>query len=197
LIEEAILVYLRIEKPTVELEFKEFSDKAVTANVKHIDFNGFIESPPEKQVVLEPKVKYGRKPFKINYLEREQINASLGTNGEQLVIEFEKWQLIEAGRTNLADQIKWISQDDDGAGFDILSKHLNGTDKYIEVKTTKLTKESPFFFSKTEYNFSKANSANFYLYRVFQFAKSPKMFQATGSFDAICNMEAVQFKGFF
>ncbi len=79
----------------------------------------------------------------------------------------------------------------------ILSRNLNGTDKYIEVKTTKLTKESPFFFSKTEYNFSREKATNYLLYRVFQFTKSPKMFQARGCFNEFCNVEAIQFKGFF
>ncbi len=59
------------------------------------------------------------------------------------------------GKEKFAEQVRWISKEKgDGAGFDILSRNLNGTDKYIEVKTTKLAKETPIFFSKNELDFS-------------------------------------------
>jgi len=74
-------------------------------------------------------------------------------------LEYERWRLIHEGKEGLADKIKWVSQaQGDGLGFDILSRNTNGTDRYIEVKSTKLTKESPFYFTALEYDFSKRNS---------------------------------------
>ncbi|WP_414601187.1 DUF3883 domain-containing protein [Algoriphagus sp. NG3] len=81
--------------------------------------------------------------------------------------------------------------------FDILSHNPNGTDKFIEVRTTKLAKETPIFFSSNEYQFSKVNNDSYHLYRVFDFAKSPKLFTVNGDFDSFCRKEPVQFKGWF
>ncbi len=194
---QVILDYIYPHKRELEAKFKKFSEEVVDNKEVLPDFSLFVEEPPEMKKVSEPKVPYARRPFKVNYLEREQKNSSLGESGEQLVLAFEKWKLVQAGMHNLAEQIKWISQGDDGAGFDILSKNTNGTDKYIEVKTTKMPKESPFFFSKTEFIFSKEKAADYYLYRVFDFAESPKMFQAQGSFDTFCKIEPVQYRGSF
>ncbi len=136
--------------------------------------------------------------MKINYLEREQRNSSIGDAGEEIAIEFEKWRLISLGKEKYADQIEWISKNDDGAGFDILSKNENGSDRYIEVKATKLTKETPIFFSKPEYDFSVKNNANYHLYRVFNVKENPRLFCLNGDFDGICSVkEVVQYKGYF
>jgi len=48
---------------------------------------------PEQRKVKGPGINYARKPIKINYLEREQNNLSLGEKGEEFVLEFEKWTL--------------------------------------------------------------------------------------------------------
>lgn len=42
-------------------------------------------------------------------------------------------------------------------------------EKYIEVKTTTKNKETPFFISANEIEFSKSYSSQYYLYRVFDF----------------------------
>lgn len=101
-------------------------------------------------------------------------------------------------KENLADKIIWVSQTQgDGLGFDILSKNTNGSDRYIEVKSTKLTKEAPFYFSALEYDFSKRKSSDFFLYRISNLKTTPKLFIANGVYDAFCNMRPTQFKGSF
>lgn len=197
-LEQAIADFVQARKTVVLARFEAFADQTVAAEPGLLDFINILDAPPEKSGVAEPEISYRRKgPFKINYLEREQMNASLGELGEQLVLAYERWQLTQAGKAGLAAQIRWIANEDDGAGYDILSKNLNGSDKYIEVKTTKLTKEAPFFFSRNEYEFSKAKAEHYHLYRVFQFTKEPRMFQAQGSFDSFCRVETVGFKGSF
>ena len=45
---------------------------------------------------------------------------------------------LAAGRTDLAERIRWASHvDGDGGGYDILSFDTDGSDRLIEVKTTK------------------------------------------------------------
>ncbi len=100
-------------------------EKDIIKPGNRIDFGKFIVPPPEIMSVSEPKAVYPRKPLKINYLEKEQSNKALGTFGEELVIEYEKWNLIKLGKENLADKIEWISAEaGDSAGFDILSKNI-------------------------------------------------------------------------
>ena len=113
-------------------------------------------------------------------------------------MRFEKWRLISAGKEKFAEQIKWISQiEGDGAGFVILSKNNNGTDKYIEVKTTKLGKETPSFFSRNELSFSTQHSTDFNLFRLFNFENEAKMFIKNGCLDKICHSIPISYKGFF
>jgi len=88
-------------------------------------------------------------------------------------------------------------EDGDGAGFDILSRNLDGTDKYIEVKTTKHGKNTPIFFSRNEGLFSQQKSNAFHLYRLFNFEKVAQMFVRKGPLDTICTSLPITFKGFF
>lgn len=187
--------YIRTDK-TIEVLFAEFSE-TVPAIEQPVEFSTWLVSPPEiKEVTYKGKTT--RRPIKINFLEREQENRTLGLKGEQLVMEYERFNLINAGKGRLADKIEWVSKDlGDGFGFDILSKNLNGTDKFIEVKTTKLSKETPFYFSVNEYNFSIENELNFHLYRVFDFGKNPQLFKLHGRYDSFCKMQPQQFIGKF
>lgn len=197
MLKDAIIEYLT-QNLTIEDQFRMFSDKVIEPKKSHFNFSKFIVEPPKVNFAAEPKATYHRSPIKTNYLKREQRNQRLGLLGEELVIEFEKWKLREQGKENFADQVRWISKEEgDGAGFDILSRNFNGTDKYIEVKTTKLAKETPIFFSKNELDFSVENSGNFHLYRVFNFEEQAKMFTRNGALNQICRPVAVSFKGYF
>ena len=52
--------------------------------------------------------------------------------------------------------------------LDILSYNEDGTERFIEVKTTKGPEGTDFYISPGELNFSKENE-NFYIYRVYEF----------------------------
>lgn len=194
---EAVIGYLENNR-NIEEQFLLFSDKAIVQKKADFNFRKLIVEPPVANLVAEPKVTYHRSPIKTNYLEREQKNSRLGFLGEELVMEFEKWHLIKAGKEKLAEQIRWVSREEgDGAGFDILSRNLNGTDKYIEVKTTKLGKETPIFFSKNELDFSIFERESYHLYRLFSFEKDVQMFMLKGSLNQICRPEPISYKGYF
>ena len=146
ILEDKVIDYL-IQKPEIEYRFKDFAERLNSKPKKEVDFEKIVYDLPIIANVSESEPIYKKNPIKINYLEREQRNQNLGSSGEELVLQFEKWHLIKNGKENLADQIRWISKEDgDGAGFDILSRNLNGKDKYIEVKTTKLGKNTFLLF---------------------------------------------------
>jgi hypothetical protein len=195
LLEDVVFTHLR-QRPEIEDVFKRFAE--VAPKPHEPVFETMEESLPSKKLVLsEPELIY-RSPVKINYIELEQANRVIGTAGESIALAYEKWRLIQEGRENLADKIEWVSQTQgDGLGYDILSRNANGTDRYIEVKATKLTKEAPFYFSALEHDFSRRNRSNFFLYRVFNLKAEPKLFIANGAYDEFCNANPTQFKGTF
>lgn len=110
--------------------------------------------------------KYGRK---INYIEKAKFQNEIGFIGECYVIDYEKRNLIQSKRNDLAEKVEHISiTKGDGLGFDILSFKTNGEPKFIEVKTT--TKEDNYFYiTDNELKFSKDYSGHFYLYRLSNF----------------------------
>ena len=197
ILKEAIIDYLN-QNIRIEDQFRMFSDKIILSKKSDFNFNKFIVEPPKINIASEPKATYHRSPIKTNYLKREQRNQRLGLLGEELVIEFEKWHLIHQGKEKFAEQVRWISKEEgDGAGFDILSRNQNGTDKYIEVKTTKLAKETPIFFSRNELVFSVDHKSDFHLYRVFDFEENARMFTRNGALNEVCTSIPVSFKGYF
>jgi len=197
LLEDEVIEYL-INHPEIESCFHDFVERDILKPKPNLNFEKLVVSPPEIISVTEPKVLYQHKPIKVNYLEKEQSNKALGIFGEELVIKYERWNLIKLGKENLADKIEWISKEvGDGAGFDILSRNLNGTDKYIEVKTTRLGKETPFFFTSNELQFSINKSTDYHLYRLFNAESDVKLFSKTGALNSICRSIPTMYKGYF
>jgi hypothetical protein len=196
-LESEVIRYLSDNNWIIE-DFEEFVDRNSHRSIETVDFEKLIKKAPELGEVKEPRTGYRRKPIKVNYLEKEQQNRNLGDLGEQFVFEYEKWNLLKQGKHNLSDSVEWVARDQgDGLGFDILSKNLNGTDKYIEVKTTRLGKETPFYFSSNELNFSIEHAKNFHLYRLYDFDDKVGMFIKNGSFEDICNFKATSYRGYF
>lgn len=125
---------------------------------------------------------FSAKYHRVNYLERESANASLGNAGELFVLEFERARLLAVGRERLASKIEHVSATrGDGDGFDILSFEESGRERLIEVKTTKYGALTPFFVSANEVEVSEQKADRYHLYRVFGFRRSPKVFDVPGS----------------
>jgi hypothetical protein len=196
ILEDEVAKFLKKHRESFETKFERFADNFATAPITKINFKTLISSQPETSELREKEPSY--LPIKINYLEKEQNNRSLGKEGEKLVVDYERWRLLEAGKNNLADKIEWVSREKgDGMGYDILSKNNNGTNRFIEVKTTKLSKETPIYLSRTELKFSSLKEKDFFLYRVFDFTKSPQIFIKQGNYESYCQLQPQSFKGYF
>jgi hypothetical protein len=181
----------------LEKEFEKFSDKPVEKKaIPVVDFHQFLTEEVIVSRVKDDAPLY--RPIKINYLEKEQHNRSLGIAGEELIIEYEKWRLGQAGKESLGDRVEWVSKEQgDGTGFDILSKNNSGTDRYIEVKTTKLSKETPIYLTNTEVSFATLKKKDFFLYRVYDFESEPKFFMRNGEYKNYCEIIPQSYKGYF
>ncbi len=196
-LEIAVLKYLE-NGPGIERDFELFTQNALANSFEKINFDNWEEPAPISIFIDEPPVDYLPRFSKVNYIEKEQNNQILGLLGEKLVVNYERWRLLSHGKDSLSEKIEWVSKDlGDGAGFDILSKNIDGTDRFIEVKTTKLGKMTPIYLTGNELRFSQKNERNYYLYRVFEFSKKPKMFNAQGRLDLTCKVEPISYIGKF
>jgi hypothetical protein len=157
-----------------------------------------VEPPTKKDFNYSQVREHGpkiRPPVRINYLEREARNASLGQAGELFVVEFEKARLLELGKGGLSDRVEHVSvSQGDGLGFDVKSYEANGSDRLIEVKTTAGGKQTPFFVSQNEVEVSQEFEKVYHLYRVFRYRKDPRMFMVQGALDRVCTLEASQYR---
>jgi hypothetical protein len=143
---------------------------------------------------LYDRVRQVRASVRRNYLEIESRNQTLGLAGEKLVLEFEHKRLWQAGKKDLADRVEHVADTvGDHLGFDIKSFETDGRDRLIEVKTTRFGALTPFFASKNEVDVSQARETEYQLYRLFNFAKQPKLFALPGSLRNTCSLDPIQF----
>jgi hypothetical protein len=114
---------------------------------------------------------------KFDPAERDARNRKLGKQGEELVYLREQQELRRAGRDDLARKVEWTSEvRGDGAGYDIRSFELNGSERLIEVKTTNGPAKTPFFLSESERVFSDERPDAFRLLRLYSFVEKPSAF---------------------
>lgn len=111
-----------------------------------------------------------RRAAKRDYVALDAANRSLGLAGERAVVSLERHRLESAGLTRLAGQVEHVSQTrGDGLGFDVLSFTPDGTEKLIEVKTTRQGVQWPMLISRNEVELSHDEAPRFHLYRLFNF----------------------------
>lgn len=163
------------------------------------DFKNVKSDAPKKQhKITEPENPLFFRAVKRDYLEREAQNRSLGLAGEEFVVQFEHWRLIELGQHRLADKVDHVSQSKgDGLGYDVLSFESNGKERLIEVKTTTFGRDTPFFVSRGEFALSQGAKDQFHLYRLFDFRKAPRLFDLPGALDQHCRLDPVTYRASF
>ena len=167
---------------------------------KNIQQEKFILSvAPEKK---SKKKRDGVKKEKFKQLkvynnpENDKKLKDIGDKGELYIIEYERERLDKLNKTELADKIKHVSSINDSAGYDILSYNDDGSERFIEVKTTKGPIGTDFYISPGELKFSKENN-NFYIYRVYEFVPDKmvgKIYIKQGDVDENFNLTPLQYK---
>ncbi|MBD8522361.1 DUF3427 domain-containing protein [Lysinibacillus fusiformis] len=134
----------------------------------------------------------------VNFDSNNRLNKQLGKSGELLVLQHEKEFLIRNGRHDLANLVDHTAEKEgDGTGYDIRSYNLDGEIKYIEVKTTRASKQTPFYLTIRELVFSKQHPEAYFLYRVFDFDETSNtggMYQLNGDLEQQVKLQALTFK---
>ncbi len=78
-------------------------------------------------------------------------------------------------------------------GFDVLwFDEQDASERFSEVKTTGLGKFFPFCVTPNEVRCSAACSKRYRLFRVFEFAKVPRMYVLSGALSTVCHREPTQ-----
>lgn len=164
------------------------------------DILAVLERPPELKYA-GAEVRESREPYVCtsrDYVALEAANQSLGLAGERFVLNFERARLIQEGEDRLADNIEHVSvTQGDGLGFDIRSYNDDGSDRFIEVKTTRYGKYTPFFLSANELRFSESHRRQFHLYRAFSFRRQPRLFELAGAPSDSCHIEPTEYRASF
>lgn len=157
---------------------------AVCAYAEGLNFDeeSFFEpekSEPENNglILVEPpyfskKEAIKRKPTFGKVWRNPKSNEAqkIGLAGEKLIMKSEKKKLRDAKRMDLAKKIIHVSQKlGDGAGYDILSYDVDGSEILIEVKTTLKGKKAGFFITANEFDCARHHRENYKIYRIYEF----------------------------
>ena len=129
---------------------------------------------------------------------RDERNRALGRAGEALALAHERAALADAGRGDLAEKVRWVSQQDgDGAGYDIASFQPDGRPRLIEVKTTNGWERTPFHISRNELAVSKERRDEWRLFRLWNFSREPKAFELAPPLEAHVSLMPKVFQASF
>lgn len=179
------LALAAVEQPAVSPEVMDFS-------------NVIADAPARRHIAADVAPYRDYAPVKRDYIAREARNTTLGLAGEEFVARFEHWRLNQLGQPKLADRVEHVSQTQgDGLGYDVRSFDADGKERFIEVKTTAFSKETPFFVTRNELDFSKDASDHFVLCRLFEFRQNPRLFALKGALDQHCALDPVTYRASF
>ena len=129
---------------------------------------------------------------------RDAKNRALGRAGEQCAYYHEKTTLSDLGRSDLAQKVRWVSEEDgDGAGYDIASFTPEGQPRLIEVKTTNGWERTPFHISRNELAVAEARRDDWCLIRLWNFSREPRAFELRPPLDAHVSLTATSFQASF
>mgnify|MGYP001193417080 CR=1 FL=1 len=151
----------------------------IYAVARHLDMESELEtndisySTPSyltKNSIINIPKKKNFKPKLIDSVGKQKQNKKVGDLGEHWVVKYEKQKLIDLGLDNLLKKVIHTSvEEGDGAGYDIKSIDEEGSEIFIEVKTTRGKCSTPFFITKTELGRSIKEKGNYRLYRLYNY----------------------------
>lgn len=145
--------------------------------------NGTLRPITENEIKKRQELRQRFVPKKIDWVSLNGRRTELGRLGEDYVIRYETNRLLEFAELD-ADRIIHLSDEQgDGAGFDVISLNEDGTERFIEVKTTIGSLDTPFYMTENERAYFELhkNEGDLFIYRVYNFDEINK----TGKIEVI------------
>ena len=97
-----------------------------------IDAFGLMEEVP-----FEPAARGRGGSGNPNQRRSKKASKKIGDAGERRVVEHERERLRLAGRPDLAKKVRWLADEGEQPGYDVLSFNEDGSQRWIEVKSSK------------------------------------------------------------
>lgn len=98
----------------------------------------------------------------------------------------------------MARRVRWVSAEDgDGAGYDIERFTPEGRERLIEVKTITGWERTPFHISSNELEVAESRREDWYLFRLYDFAREPRAFELRPPLDAHVALTPTSFQASF
>jgi hypothetical protein len=164
-----------------------------------------IKIPGEHDILVAPPALLNSDPEnrpagirrlvgKFDPAARDARNRDLGRAGEEFVVGFERYRLEKAGRSDLAKDVRWVSDlDGDGYGYDVKSFETDGRQRLLEIKTTCGNERTPFWMTKRECDVAAEQGDIYRVRRVFHFRNEVKMFEISPPLEARLLMTSATF----
>lgn len=164
-------------------------------DVSELEIRSVFVDPPQRGSQQSRNRSMDRIARKFDAGRKDAANRKLGAAGERFVLELERRRLMELGRADLAERVKWVSMDEgDGLGYDIASYEPDGTAIFVEVKTTRGGKRTPFYLTENERLVAAEKGGLFRLYRVFDFSEVPLVYTLTGPIEEEATLEPIVYR---
>ncbi len=198
LLEEEVFRYLHVH-PEVVADLRGRAERPATPpDVDDEDLLLRQEDPPPPLPAGDAVREWAPplvEPPPIDYFAREMRNRTLGSAGEEFALRVEKERLRKAGRDSLAEGVERVSRTGgDHLGFDIHSYERDGSDRFIEVKTTNSSRYSPFYLSSNELRVSRKEKERYHLFRIYSFQVRSRYFLLQGDVERHCRLEPTNFR---
>ncbi len=158
----------------------------------------------KNKLVRRPRPKEGlesipdrNREFKgvdIDYSKKSKEHKDLGDAGEKLVRQYEIEFLRSSGMDDEAERVEIVQ---DGKGYDVLSFDLEGSEKYIEVKTTPGGASTPFYLSENELAYMRSREGRYVIYRVYNFDAEHnfgEFYELSGNVDKQVLLEPIRYR---
>ena len=138
----------------------------------------FVNTSSRFRDITNPQIR------KTDWVKKAKTDALNGLHGEGYAMIFERERLINMGYPDLAEKVTQVSIKSDGYGYDIESYDRYGLEMkkiYIEVKTTSNKVDVEFQVSRGEVEKSKELKDRYFIYRVYDLKKDPKIYRVKGA----------------
>src|SRR5258707_4604557 len=208
------LLRSKIDRSEGSIEFKHQNISAVLQQLGLPRIRGYLPAANYQKAIIASIDRYlSQNPLALHperavasgfaerpglFVETPPMLLPIVPRREELVFQFERERLKGLDRSDLAKNIRWVSEEDgDGAGYDILSFDEKGKERFLEVKTTVGSDITPFYITRNELSLSSERPEAFRLCRVFDFSIHPRMFELAPPLEKLVHLSPLSYEASF